>query len=316
MGDLYADLSTLVEPARVRLLSVLSREELGVGELTRVLQLPQSTTSRHLKALKVRGWIERRSAGTAGLFRLTELTEAQARLWEVVQGAFAETLQCKEDDHRLAAVLAARTRDSRTFFGQTHAQWDQLRDELFGRAHGLTTMAALLAPGLRVADLGCGTGPMLEVLAPACAHVYGVDREQAMLAAAATRTRGLDNVTLHRGELDALPLPDDCVDACLCALVLHHVEAIDTALDEMVRVLVAGGRVVWLDMMAHDRRAYRHTMGHVHLGFSAERVAELAVRAGLRVRRYTTLEPDDAASGPPLFVAVLDTPVDGPGVCR
>ncbi len=46
---------------RLRLLRVLEREELGVGELSKILQLPQSTVSRHLKLLHDGDWIERRS---------------------------------------------------------------------------------------------------------------------------------------------------------------------------------------------------------------------------------------------------------------
>ena len=61
MADLHQHLSTLAEPVRLRLLSALESEELGVGELTRILQLPQSTVSRHLKALQNTGWVRRRS---------------------------------------------------------------------------------------------------------------------------------------------------------------------------------------------------------------------------------------------------------------
>ena len=67
---IYQDLNTLSEPIRVRLLRLLEAEELGVGELVRVTQLPQSTVSRHLKTLLTQGWVQRRSDGPANLFRL------------------------------------------------------------------------------------------------------------------------------------------------------------------------------------------------------------------------------------------------------
>ncbi|MEO0586136.1 MAG: ArsR family transcriptional regulator [Planctomycetota bacterium] len=44
-------LSTLADPARLRLLRLLEAHELGVAELCDVLQMPQSTVSRHLRAL-------------------------------------------------------------------------------------------------------------------------------------------------------------------------------------------------------------------------------------------------------------------------
>ena len=52
MSDIFDRLPVLSEPTRARLLRVLAQEELGVGELARVVQLPQSTVSRHLKVLQ------------------------------------------------------------------------------------------------------------------------------------------------------------------------------------------------------------------------------------------------------------------------
>ena len=63
-------LSTLGDLARVRMLRLLAREELGVGELARALQLPQSTVSRHLKPLFEQGWVTKRTEGTQSLYRM------------------------------------------------------------------------------------------------------------------------------------------------------------------------------------------------------------------------------------------------------
>ena len=67
-----ANLTQLGDLARVRLLRLVERTELGVGELATASQLPQSTVSRHLKALHDHGWIIKRSEGTASLYRLDE----------------------------------------------------------------------------------------------------------------------------------------------------------------------------------------------------------------------------------------------------
>ncbi|MBM4191446.1 MAG: winged helix-turn-helix transcriptional regulator, partial [Gemmatimonadetes bacterium] len=48
---LHDRLSALADPIRTRILLVLERHELTVSELRTVLQLPQSTVSRHLKVL-------------------------------------------------------------------------------------------------------------------------------------------------------------------------------------------------------------------------------------------------------------------------
>ena len=58
-------MEVLADPTRLRLLRLLERHELGVAEVCHVLQLPQSTVSRHLKVLGDQGWIRGRAKGTA-----------------------------------------------------------------------------------------------------------------------------------------------------------------------------------------------------------------------------------------------------------
>lgn len=67
LDDLGSRLGALGEAWRLRLLRLLEAEELSVGEIARVMQLPQSTVSRRLKTLADGGWIARRSEGTATL---------------------------------------------------------------------------------------------------------------------------------------------------------------------------------------------------------------------------------------------------------
>lgn len=306
MDSLFPHLSLLAEPVRVRLLALLSREELGVSELCRVVNAPQSTVSRHLKDLRVAGWLRRRTEGTSGLVRLdtSELPPEAVALWAVVRDAWMAGPQWAEDEGRLAAVIAAREA-STSWFGRLRRDWERVRRDLFGEGYVAHVLVALLGEGAVIADLGCGTGEMLALLAPAASKVIGVDREQAMLDVAAERTVEFANVDLRRGTLDDLPLKNAEVDLAVCMLVLHHVEAPDRAFAEVRRVLRKEGRVVLLDMQKHDRSEYRATMGHVHLGFSEAEVRGLADDAGLRLLAWRPLGAAAGASGPPLFVAVL-----------
>src|SRR5947209_16287834 len=66
---LLAWMESLADPTRLRLLRLLERHELGVVELCDVLQLPQSTVSRHLKVLSDQGWTDSRRQGTTNLYR-------------------------------------------------------------------------------------------------------------------------------------------------------------------------------------------------------------------------------------------------------
>lgn len=305
---LFDTLNALSDPTRARILAVLHREELAVGELARAVQLPQSTVSRHLKTLEAAGWVERRSAGTSSHLRFPDaLSPLERTLWEAIELQARDVPEFREDQLRLDAVLAARITDSRTYFGRVHASWDSVRRELFGDSFLLPTLLGLVDSRLEVADLGCGTGETVALLASHVQRVIGVDREARMLDVARERTAHQPNAELRQGGLTALPLDDHSVDAVLCMLVLHHVEDTDTALAEIARILRPGGRAVVLDMLQHGRSEYRSTMGHVHLGFDPDDLCARAATQGLHPLRLTRLPVAPEAQGPPLFLTVLRT---------
>lgn len=306
-------LGILGEPIRVRLLAVLGDEQLTVGELVRVLQLPQSTVSRHLKVLRDGGWVSARSEGSASWIKAEprEPGDPATRVWAVVLDDFLGSRQHLDDQGRLAAALADRVRDSRGFFGAVRGRWDALRDQLYGRDFWLPTLLAVLPGDRLVADLGCGTGEAVATLAPVVRRAIGVDREPGMIEAARSRCEGLSNVDLRLGDLDALPLADGEVDAALVMLVLHHAPDPSAALREAARVVRPGGRLVLLDMVAHDRVEWAASMGHAQLGFAPEGVASLARDAGVLVRSLRELPAGAELLGPPLFLAVLERPSRG-----
>ena len=74
------------------------------------------------------------------------------------------------------------------------------------------------------------------------------------------------------------------LDAAMMMLVLHHLPEPERALTEAARVAEAGGRVLLVDMLPHDRESYRQQMGHVWLGFSEEQTRELLDAARIRRR--------------------------------
>ncbi len=301
-------LGMLSESTRARILRVLERGELGVGEVAQVMRLPQSTVSRHLKVLLQGGWVQKRSAGTANFFRLLpdSLSTADKALWELVREELDQDPDLEEDITRLETVLAQRAASSSEFFGRLAGGWDALRRDMFGDGFVLPTLLSLVPGDLVVADLGCGTGGVLADLAPSVNRAVGVDREQAMLDVAASRLEGVDNVELRHGSLESLPLGDEEVDAALCMLVLHHVDSPGRVFSEVARSLRPGGRFLLLDMVDHAREEYENTMGHKHLGFTSEAIGEWAQASGLHLRSHRVLPVAEQALGPPLFLAVLE----------
>ncbi|MFN9352088.1 MAG: ArsR/SmtB family transcription factor [Gemmatimonadota bacterium] len=306
--DLYARLAALGDPTRVRLLLVLDRHELTVGELCSVLQLPQSTVSRHLKVLADDGWLVARADGTSRQYRVPEDLDAGARrLWRVVREQAGEGELAQADGARAAQVLAERRARSTEFFSSAAGQWDALRTELFGRRQDLQALLGLVDDRWTIGDLGAGTGEVSALLAPFVRRIVAVDASREMLSAARRRLKELPNVELRHGELEALPLEDGELDAAVVFLVLHYVVDPSRAFAEIARVLKPGGKLLLVDMVPHERAELRAQMGHVWQGFGAEQLGAWSAAAGFAGLRYVPLPPDPQARGPRLFAATSTT---------
>src|SRR5882724_5857441 len=217
-------LSALADATRSRILLLLDRHELTVSELCGIVQLPQSTVSRHLKALADSGWIAARAEGTSHLYTMTrdELDPSARRLWLLVREQVGASPAASQDQRRLQAALAERRTKSQEFFSSSAGQWDRVRDDLFGDRFHLAALAAFAQSDWTVGDLGCGTGQVSTALAPFVERVIAVDSSAAMLQAAKKRLQGFENVDLRRGELETLPVDDARLDAATLMLVLHH----------------------------------------------------------------------------------------------
>ncbi len=303
-------MTSLADATRARILRLAERHELSVADLCAILQLPQSTVSRHLKVLADEDWVTVRPDGTSRLYRMTveALDPAARRLWGLLREQTARTAVAVQDDRRLASALADRQTRSQTFFSTAAGQWDRLRSEMFGGRFELHAVAGLLDPDWVVGDLGCGTGQIAEALAPFVRQVIAVDRSRAMLKAARQRLGGVANVEVRSGALEALPIADAGLDAAAACLVLVHVPEPLAVMREAARVLRAGGRLLVIDMLAHDRREYEQQMGHVWLGFEPARIGAWLEQAGLTRIRIQPLPPARQATGPALFAAAAHKP--------
>ncbi len=299
-------MTSLSDAIRVRVLRLVERHELTVVELCAVLQLPQSTVSRHLKVLADDGWVDWRPEGTSRLYHMAVdgLPPAARRLWTLTREQLSQSPAAEQDDQRLASVLAERQSRSQAFFSSAAGKWDKLRRELFGERFDVLGLLALLDPSWRVGDLGCGTGQTSELLSPYVQRVFAIESSSAMHKAARTRLGNLPNVELHRGDLKALPLDDESLDVALLHLVLHHVGEPPVVLAEAARALKPGGRILLIDMQRHDRREYQQQMGHVWLGFEPEQLSGWLEGAGFTGIRIHSLPADPAAKGPALLSAV------------
>lgn len=311
---IFERISVLNDPIRCRILLLLETQSLTVSELCSVLQLPQSTVSRHLKILADDRWIVGRREGTSRHYGVLRegIDPATARLWELMRDEVASGSAAVQDRTRLDSVLAQRRSKSQEFFSTAAGEWAEMRHELFGARFDLEGLLGLLDEEWVLGDLGCGTGQTMQSVAPFVARVIGVDDSEAMLDAARHRLSEARGVELRRGRLEDLPLATDSLHVATLILVLHHVPDPPAALAEAARVVEPGGKLLIVDMLPHDREEYRQEMGHVWLGFSNTQMNDWLTEVGFERICIHTLQADPQAKGPTLFSATARVAASAP----
>lgn len=285
----------LADPTRLRIVALLRRMELSVGELAQVLGQSQPRVSRHVKILCDAGLAERRKEGSWVFVALcggAGVATALATIdgWD----AGKEDHWTRADTARLAAVRADRAAAAAMWFEANAGQWDAIRSLHIAESEVEAAMAALLGdmPVARLVDIGTGTGRMLELFGPRADTAIGIDRSSEMLrlARAKLSERGLDKAELRQADLYALPLEDGAADLAIVHHVLHFAQAPDAAIDEAARVLGEGGRLLIADFAPHQREELRSQDAHARLGFSDEQILGWFASAGLAPVRTETLE--------------------------
>ena len=318
MSQWMGPLSGIGDATRLRLLRLLAQEELGVAELCDVLQMPQSTVSRHLKLLADHGWVVFRRIGTANRYRmlLDELDEPTRQLWTLARHQTKDWATFGQDQLRLAH-LQQQSRCfgvAGSFFDGAAGQWLRTRDNLYGDRFCEAAFSALLPEHWIVADLGCGVGDITAELARSVGQVIAVDNSPAMLEVARQYTRDLPNVDLRRGDLAELPIADQTCHAAILLLVLTYLSDPEPALRQMHRILRPGGttdgkgssqdgRAVIVDLMRHDREDFRRDLGQQIMGFEPEQLAAMLEAAGFCDVSCQPLPPQPDTNGPALLLA-------------
>ena len=176
------------------------------------------------------------------------------------------------------------TADVKAFFDRVASDWDTMRIAYYDeRVIERLGEFADLTPDMVVADVGTGTGFVAAGIAPSVARVIGIDISERILDVARHNLDelGIDNVDLREGDITALPLADDSVDAALANMVLHHAEEPAAMLTEMARVVRPGGVVAICDEVEHPWEWMREEHADIWLGFTPEQVHAFFAAAGL-----------------------------------
>src|SRR4029079_6095213 len=117
-------LRAVAEPTRLRLLALLARAELTVGEICQILGQSQPRVSRHLKLLCDAGLLDRFREGSWVFYRLRSGTAASGLVPQLVAACGDADRTIVLDLHRLAAIKRQRAELAAAYFRENAAQWD------------------------------------------------------------------------------------------------------------------------------------------------------------------------------------------------
>ncbi|MFO7594836.1 MAG: metalloregulator ArsR/SmtB family transcription factor [Desulfocurvibacter africanus] len=294
-------LKALSDDTRLRLLHLLSRYELSVGEVVQVLGMSQPRVSRHLKILADAGLVQVRRDGLWAFYSATSHGQG-AEFLSCMGPWLGQAAGAAQDMDAAEAVMAARRSETKRFFNRVAPNWEAMRGELLS---GFDLSAAILDLLPRNAgpsgDLGCGTGGMLPEIASRAGTAIGVDNSQSMLDIARARFAAESAIELRMGELEHLPLRDGELASAVMNLSLHHLSRPEQAVVEAARVLADGGVLVIADFGRHDREELRQRYGDRWLGFDEDDLRAWIAQAGLHLE---SLNAQRLESGLTLLLAV------------
>lgn len=274
----------LADATRLRLVRILSRQELAVGEVVAVLGMGQSRVSRHLGILVGCGLLVSRRDGAWTFYRTAPDGPAAAFLAKLADCLAVAGPEA--DFTAMAAVLKERRLETRRFFNTIATDWAELRREVLGACDPAQLVREVMPRVATAADLGCGPGDLLPTLAERAETVIGVDSSPSMLALAERRTAGLA-VSVRMGELEHLPMADGEADFAVMCLTLHHLPDPAAALAEARRALSPAGTLVVIDFAPHRDETMRRRFGDRWLGFSREQLATWFDRSGFALTGWS-----------------------------
>jgi ArsR family transcriptional regulator len=307
MASLVKILRVVGDPNRLRILLLLRAEELSVAELQEILVMGQSTLSTHLSQLKQAGLVEDRRTGKNNLYRLGP---AGGGVLDLVLGEAAKEIpEVGSDQAEMRRVLKKRQDKMRMFFDSVAGRLG--RDYVPGKSWKSLAEALLwLMPPLVVSDLGAGEGSSALLLSQRAVRVIAVDSSAKMIEVGREQARrnGVNNIDFRLGDMEEIPIGTGEVELAFFSQSLHHALHPARALEEAARILVAGGRIVILDLVRHRFEEAREIYADEWLGFTESELEAMLTAAGFTAIQTSVVDKDPDAPQFQTLLAVAEKP--------
>lgn len=306
MSNTLRSLRALADPTRLRIVSLLEREELSVAELQEVTKLAQSRISTHLGLLSESALVIVRRDGKRSFYRLNP--EANLIAGDIIHLAIRgarEMPEFDEDQLNLKRVITLRSDQATAYFNRVAGRFDRS----YGPGRSWQAFGHLLLrilPPLVVADLGSGEGLLAELLARRSQKVIAVDNSEKMVAYGTRRARenGIHNLEFRLGDLESPPIESASVDIVILSQALHHAEKPDQAVLAAARILKPGGTIAILDLARHSFEQARQLYGDRWLGFSEAELHRWLEKSGFSGIEISQVAREEL---PPHFETLLVT---------
>ncbi len=304
-------LKTLSDPTRLRLLALLSREELSVAELQDALGMAQSRISSQLALLRQAELVHDRREGKKAFYSLrADLPAKPATLLQSALASITDLPLLHEDRLNLERILQKRRQHAEQYFNLIAGKLG--KDYCPGRSwEAIGHLALRLVPAITVADLGAGEGLISQLLARRAAKVWCIDNSPRMVEVGTELAvkNNLANLTYKLGDIEAVPLPDRSVDLAILSQALHHARHPQQAVQEAHRILRPGGQLLVLDLQEHNFEKAHELYADVWLGFKESALHEFFKKAGFHKVEVTTVarEPRE-----PYFTTLLASGLKAP----
>lgn len=284
MADSWETLKLLADSTRVRILSLLEKEELSVAELQEVLDMGQSRISSHLGILRQGELVHDRREGKKTFYAINERFEPTGlALMHAACRAVETTDQITEDGTNLKRILEKRKQQSEQYFNSVAGRLG--KNYCPGRNwEAIGHFLLHLVPKIKIADLGAGEGLISQLLARRADEVVCIDNSPKMVefGSELAAKNGFTNLTYKLGDIEEVPLKDESFDLVLLSQALHHAQHPERAVAEAYRILKPGGKVIIIDLLEHHFEKAHDLYADVWLGFSENKLYQFLKDAGFR----------------------------------